>query len=287
MGYKRTTLWSSALIVLSWAACGGSYRNPSHVETYSPGPTLAPRLDVKAPLFVSGEQLTYELSLRGVVGGEALTRMGDKGDIDGRDGIVIHSSVETVGLVAFIKQIRDDVTTWVDINTGHPFGLAADVKFGEKEASIETDFRKDKDHIVLQYSRKGSRLVKLRQRVPKGHFIEDVHSAMGLVRGWTAKTDTKATMFVLSGRRLWRNRIRITARENIETKLGKRKAFRIDGVAQRVNTKLADETKKKPRFYSVWVSDDAYRLPLLVLARTEYGDVRVELVDTFRPDGDS
>ena len=31
--------------------------------------------------------------------------------------------------------------------------------------------------------------------------------------------------------------------------------------------------------YSIWVSDDADRVPLLLVAKTDYGDVRMEIID--------
>ena len=33
------------------------------------------------------------------------------------------------------------------------------------------------------------------------------------------------------------------------------------------------------RHYSIWVSDDADRVPLLLVAKTDYGDVKMEIID--------
>ena len=59
--------------------------------------------------------------------------------------------------------------------------------------------------------------------------------------------------------------------------------LRIDGLATRVNSRLGYDIGKKPRTYTVWVSDDADRVPLKVVARTELGNLEVELVHYERP----
>ena len=43
------------------------------------------------------------------------------------------------------------------------------------------------------------------------------------------------------------------------------------------------ETDKPMRTFTVWLSDDADRVPLRVLASTELGDVTVDLTDYSRP----
>ena len=43
------------------------------------------------------------------------------------------------------------------------------------------------------------------------------------------------------------------------------------------------DTKRKPRTFTVWMSDDADRVPFRVSAGTELGDVVIDLVDYVRP----
>jgi hypothetical protein len=54
-------------------------------------------------------------------------------------------------------------------------------------------------------------------------------------------------------------------------------------VATRLNGRLSVDRRKEPRSYTLWISDDANRVPLRLTARTEYGNVRAELVDYERP----
>ena len=76
----------------------------------------------------------------------------------------------------------------------------------------------------------------------------------------------------------------MSAREPIRSALGHYPALRIDGVARRVTRDLRADPRKPPRHFTVWLSDDESRLPLITEAKTEYGEVRAELVDYLRPD---
>jgi hypothetical protein len=136
----------------------------------------------------------------------------------------------------------------------------------------------------LDYQRKGSLKRRVRQMLPSESFAYDVHATIGVIRAWQGEVGDEASTFILSGRRLWRNTLRVGARETIRTALGKHPAVRLDGVAQRVTRSMRDDKRKKPRHYSVWLSDDANRIPLLVLANTEFGELRAEMTDYSRPD---
>jgi hypothetical protein len=61
------------------------------------------------------------------------------------------------------------------------------------------------------------------------------------------------------------------------TALGNVVAVRLDGVSQRVSRRLKPESHKKPRTFSVWMSDDADRVPLKIVAYTELGDIVIDL----------
>jgi hypothetical protein len=65
--------------------------------------------------------------------------------------------------------------------------------------------------------------------------------------------------------------------------MGQFDVLRIDGVAQRLTRTLREDRRKQPRHYTIWISDDQSRLPLLIKGKTEYGDVRAELVEYTAP----
>lgn len=238
-------------------------------------------LAVQAPFFIPGEQMAWELSLRGVVGGEAVLAVGDPGRVDGRDVVILRSRVESSGVAKLLKDVRDDVTTYVDLATSHPVYYYADVKFGEKEGVIETRF--EPGELRILYKRPGRSTRTYVQKLPEGLLAYDTHAVLGALRAWSASEDQRAYFYVLSGKRLWKARVAKVGTEAIDTALGEFRAIRIEGTAHRLTRQLERDPKKAPRGFTLWISDDARRVPLLVTARTEYGDVAAKLVHYHRP----
>jgi hypothetical protein len=235
--------------------------------------------------FIPGESMSFDISLRGVLGGTAVLGVGEPGVIDGRSVIIVQSLVQSAGLLVAIKEVRDQIFTWVDLDEGVVVKHEADSKFGKKQASIETDLGGGKPGaFAIDYKPKNGKNQHAVQRLPMDAYAFDAHAVLGKLRAWEPEDGDEQSFFLLSGRRLWRSSMRVGAHETITTTMGRRPAIRIDGVAQRVTRGLGDLKSKKPRNYSVWISDDASRLPLLVMAKTEYGDLRLELVEYRRPD---
>jgi hypothetical protein len=229
--------------------------------------------------------MRFELSLRGVVGGEAAIAVGQPGDADGKRTIVVRSRVESTGAIALIKEVRDEVTTWIDLDSGLPLGHTAHVKFGKREAFIETKFAGGVGgsfHVEVRRASSRARRI-YHQEMPATLAAFDSHSVVGALRAWRAEEGQHAYFYALVGRFLWQNTIRLTSRERVRTKLGRFDALRIDGVARRLTRDLKEDPKKPPRYYTIWLTDDYLRLPVLVEGKTEYGDARAELVEHNAP----
>ena len=96
-------------------------------------------------------------------------------------------------------------------------------------------------------------------------------------------TMTVRSVFIVGGRRLWRVDVRFIGTETIGTSLGNRRAIHIDGAAFRARPNMGLESNKPTRTFSVWLSDDADRVPLKMVGHTELGDVTMDLTEYSRP----
>lgn len=269
-----------ALLGAAWG-CGGRSSKPAEpvpaVGTQDMKP-LAPAMNL-----VAGESMRWQVSLRGIVGGEATFAVGDPGVLDGKSVVITRSRVETVGLVRAIKNVQDDVITHIDGETAKPVYHHADIVFGDRQAVIETRFSSARAAVAYQRKDRGLRRYVL--RAPAGHALFDGHSVVLALRAWSAADGERSEFFVASGRRLWRNRVVVTGREKLKTKLGEFRAIRLDGVARRLKSNHELDPRKQPRQYTIWMSADDARRPLLVVGKTEYGDVRAELIEHQTPVG--
>jgi hypothetical protein len=273
-----------SLLAATTVACGaGGGGKASNDAPPKMGPPTA--LPVVGGVFRPGESMRFELSLRGIVGGEATVGVGKPGLARGKRVIIVRSRIESAGVVSMFKEVKDEVTTWVDLDTGLPLEHQAAVKFGQKEMTIETRFAGGvAGSFDLAVSRPGIYTRRVaHQAMPADSPAFDAHSVIGALRAWRAEEGQHAYFFALVGRHLWQNTVRLTQHERVRTRLGRFDALRIDGVARRLTRDLREDPKKPPRYYTLWMSDDDQHLPLLVTAKTEYGEVKAELVEYTAP----
>ena len=87
------------------------------------------------------------------------------------------------------------------------------------------------------------------------------------------------TVEILRSRWMWHCEMKIAGKEKLVTALGELPALRFDGHTY----KLDRDGKRFPdsveRDFSVWISDDAGRVPLRNVAKTDYGDMKMEITD--------
>ena len=276
-------LAAAAPLAVSLAlGCGASVegiRSLTDAE-FEAGPPI--RLDVPAPFYVPGEQFTWEISVRGIVGGEAVMVVGEPGTAEGRPIVILRSRVESSGMLAFFKEVRDEVTSRVALEGGEPLSHRADIKLGDKEVLVETSF--GSGPFEIRYHRLGKGAKTYAQTLPSGHTAHDAHSILGSLRAWNADSGARVYFYVLSGKRVWHVTAERRQPEQIVTRLGTFEAIRVDAVAWRLERDMQVDRDKDPRSFSLWLSDDMSRMPLRVTGDTEYGEIRVELVDYQRPE---
>jgi hypothetical protein len=222
-----------------------------------------------------GEAMAFEVSLAGVLAGEASLVVGEP--VDAGDGarLEVTSRVASVGIARWIREVRDDLTSTIDVATGRPLAGYADVAFGARRFHGTT--RYDGSAISIEWHN-GDRTPR-RLRYDLGDATpHDAHSAMAAVRTWEGSPGQVRRLVVLGGRRLWRTDVTWTGVEAVTSSMGTLQAVRLDGVAQRVDRRLQPEQGKRARRFTVWLSDDADRVPLRVAASTELGEVAIDLV---------
>jgi hypothetical protein len=270
------------LLVALLSACGGASSSARDAALVSRvvSPETVPPLATPANGLFPGESMTFTVSLGGVEAGEAALAVGRPGTVDTVDAIVVTSRVATVGAARLVKVIEDDLTSTIDLATGLPRTITADVAFGSK--TYHADGRFDGGRVELTW-RKNSDKVR-HTRFDFGPIdAHDAHTAMAAMRTWDGGDGERRRLYVVGGRRIWRTDITWVGRETIGTALGNQTAVRLDGISVRVSHDLRPEPGKKPRTFSVWMSDDADRVPLRVVGHTELGDIEIELTGYQRP----
>jgi hypothetical protein len=84
---------------------------------------------------------------------------------------------------------------------------------------------------------------------------------------------------VFRSRFLWHVAMKIHGKEKLVTELGELPALRFDGHTYKVNRQGERDKESDERDFSIWISDDDGRVPLQVVAKTDYGDMKMQIVD--------
>jgi len=253
----------------------------------APAPALRPPTAVPEIGVNPGETMVFEVRLAGIVAGEAQLAVGELGQYQGRPAVVVKSRAATVGAAALLKHIVDEASTVIDMTSGRPLALETLLEMGDTRTIATAQFTNNVADITYRRSEE-KEPHRLRIDFSKGAaatpgvMVHDAHTAMAQLRGWRATPGTIRTVFVVGGRRLWRVDVTYAGEDTIGSALGNRRAIHYIGEAYRARRDFSSETARPSRTFAVWVSDDADRVPLRLSAKTELGDIVMDLTEYSR-----
>jgi hypothetical protein len=258
-------------------------------STAAVAPVATPRGPIEElgrarPVFVPGEMFTWKVTFKGFEGGRARLAVGGEGMFEGSKVVIVQAEAESSGLFAAIKQVHDNVASWIDLETGLPRRTESSSDLDGKRQVVHTVRTPDSpraDQIIWRYG-KTTRESK-RHAILPSPSVHDPLSSMFLLRAWDARDGARARFWTLGGTRLWKTELTVEGRETLDTPLGTRACVRIAGVSRRMLSAERVDEKKKPRTFTVWMSDDRQRIPLKIAAHTEYGDILVTAMSYQAP----
>ena len=276
---------ASALATVLLGACGATdnaLAEPTAPVLVDTTPKSLPSLQ----LYIPGEVMRFELRFRKVVVGRAALTVGEPGVLDGRPTFIVRSGLETVGVGKLIQDIRDDVTSWLDMEKGRTVRQRAEMLFGEQDMLF--NIRCAGRWVFIEIVRRGPKYQGLRKRfartqrqyrVPAGEVAFDTHAVLGALRAWDGKPGERLYFYTVSGNRIWQTELKLAGTETRYVALGQYPALRFEGTSRRVTYKMEPDPRSEPRAFTLWLSDDDDRLPLLIEGHTDFGKAAIELVD--------
>jgi hypothetical protein len=265
-------------LLLALAACAGGCAGAEAMTLAPQGTSSSATGEIGLH---PGESMAYEVRLGGLLAGEAELAVGETGTFEGHRAVVVKSRAATAGAAALIKKIVDEATTVIDLDSGRPLKLDTYVVQDGKTTTAQARFTGNIANVTYSRDDEGK---PHSYKIDFGAMtVHDTHSAMAQLRGWRATPGTTRTVFVVGGRRLWRVDVRYVGEETIGSILGNRRAVHFDGASYHARANFGVESDKPSRTFSVWLSDDADRVPLKMSAHTELGEVTMALTDYTRP----
>ena len=193
-------------------------------------------------LVVPQETMQFQITFRGITVAQVQTAIGKEGFVDGHRAVIIKSAGKSAGFVALLGSIRWELETTLDLDRGVPL-------HSHEEAWAEMAGQHEHDDDRHDWH--------------DGDTRHDLHSAICTLRGWQpAANESREVRIGLGG-----GHFSLTIARGGRGVVVGRPAVRYDGVA-------AHESH-----FSIWLSDDAARVPLAAETETPLGSVRVELTD--------
>lgn len=259
------------------AACGakGSHAPPTS------GATAGAKLPDGAPLLTPREQMSYRLSLRNVDLATFDIAAGDVTQLDGHPVIVVQSRAKTRGIAALLTNVDDVFVSWIDVDTGRPRRWSVVESTSDGKVRERTEARldqRDADAVAMQVWLDDQPATTESQKVSMAD-VWDFNAYLISLRAWEAPKGSTVTTEVFRSRFLWQVTMTIQGEEKLVTDLGEFPTLRFDGRAHRLTRDGTRSTDSEERLFSIWITNDSGRVPVLTKAATDYGDIELAIVD--------
>lgn len=275
------------IVVLVLAACSGKPATSS--STTKPGPTTsgdagevaATGFAVREPFARPGEVMSYRISIHEVEVAAFSIAVGQPTELAGRPVIVVQSGVQDAGLGSWFTKVSDNFTAWIDAKTTAPVLFRADELASKSDKTVE---RSDAEVSALVDGAFPVRVTRpdtgetVESQVVGDNPLYDLNGFLIVLRTWEAAPGTSLAADIIRSRYLWRTQVTMVGYESVVTELGELGALRIDGSSRRVQRDGTDDKSSDTRRYSLWISDDADRVPVKMVAHTDYGDLQMDIV---------
>ena len=279
----RRRLAPLVLLGLVWS-CSSSTRSVS--ESVKPDLSAPAQLIAGTSMIVPGEYLSFKVKWKGFAGGSTQMIVGKPGVESGRNAVVVRSITATEGLVAVFKHMREELTTFIDVDSGAPIRSQNTVEEGREARRIDVEFG-DRGFAV-EHSPPGGPREAWRQKIPEdGPWSHDIHSILAHLRAWNPPLGTRGFAYIQSGQMFFRLELVAAAVDVVATPAGEFEALRYEGIATALNRQGEPHESKLRRKMQFWIGTDRARLPVKLLSETQYGDVYAVLAEHRRTPDES
>ncbi len=241
------------------------------------------------PLVTPGERMQYRVSLKGLELASYVIAVGDVVDLEGKKTITVQGNAKLAGIAAwFGSKVDDKLTSWIDVETGRSRRFQVD-EYGSRSEDIE--------HTVADIAKRENGIVPVTFHInndapkpepQKAALAETwcLNSFLIALRSWEGPPGTVQALEVFRSRNLWKMTVTIKGKTKLDTELGELPALRFDAHVVKLDRDGSKFPDTDERDFSLWVSDDAGRVPLQINAKTDYGDVTMQIVDYQAGNGD-
>jgi len=244
-------------------------RGPAIFLMISTASILASRVGLaetaSAP-FAPGEKLTYSITWSAFEAGEVTATLQRTAN-DPHDDYEAVTTARSHGFVSLLYNLNDEFRSRFNPDTSCSAGISKQVVEGRRHKRTEITFDSTRKLAILDEHNlaKPSEPPKhTEEAIPA--CVQDVVSAFYYLRNEPMQVGDHIHVPINDGSKTTEVIVEVQAREEIDTPLGRRAAFRVEP------TVFGSLYKRKGRML-IWFSDDAQRLPLRIKAIISVGAI--------------
>ena len=241
----------------------GGFTQPPKPTNVKVEKTATSAADTEGAAFIPGEKLSYNVTwARFVTAARVEVEVIERGAFFGQEGYQLRTKVETAGNVrAIFFEMFNQYTAYSSLKTLLPYRVENSLRQGVKQT--------DESVIFDQASHEARFQDDATLALPGNTY--DLTSLLFAVRQRPLAEGWKQTFNAIYGKQIIEVEVEVKKRERVQVQAGAYNTVKVE-----FNPKSKQFSKYRAQ---VWFSDDAQRLPIVMLGKLPFGDVRSELTN--------
>ena len=226
--------------------------------------------------FTTGEELKYRVHYGFINAGIATMKIDDKIHmINGRPSYKVDVFGRSTGVFDVFTKIRDNWGSYIDTTAILPLKAYRNIEEGKYRKYEIMEFDQKKNSVEMSWLDKNTRKVKERKTFQTPQEVLDIVSGYYFMRTLDYSKYKKGDIISLDAffdEEVYDFKIQYSGKETLSTAVGKINAIVLTPVIP--SNKLFDGENS----ISVWISDDANKIPLKIKASMFVGAVEIDIM---------
>lgn len=211
--------------------------------------------------FGPGEKMVFSIGYGVVDAGEATVEIIGLTEYQGKTCYQFQSKANSNRFFSSIYKVRDKIVSYMDVETLYSRYFYKRLREGDYKKSVEISF--DHENELAKYANGNE--------YPAARGVQDVLSAGYFVRTLDLAEDTDFDVPAHSSRKTYDLKVFVRGKEKVTVAAGTFDCFVVEPIMQ------GEGLFKHEGKLTIYLSDDKYRVPVLIKTKVPVGSITIEL----------
>jgi len=217
-------------------------------------------------VFGPGERMVFSIGYGPVNAGEGILEVLGLTEYQNRTCYHIQSKANSNRFFSSVYKVRDKIISYIDVETLYSRYFYKRLREGDYKKTVEISF--DHSEELARYADGRS--------FPAESGVQDVLSAFYYVRTLDLKPGSEYSVPAHSSRKTYNLKVLVHGRERVKVAAGEWDCFVVEPVIE------GEGLFKHEGKLTLYLTDDEYRIPVLIKTKVPVGSIDVELKE-YRP----